>query len=68
MPNVEADRDQIAMFKLGAAARYKERGVDGNTADRLFELHMAKIAEEQERAVRVEQLTSRIRDVLSTKG
>lgn len=64
----DATQNQVAMFKLGAAARYKEHGVDGATADRLFELHMSKVAEEQERAVRVEKLAERLRLALAPQG
>ena len=42
----EATVDQIAAFKLGAAARYTERKVLAADADRLFNSHMEKMAKE----------------------
>ena len=41
-----ATPEQIAMFKQGAAARYLERKVQPDTAERLFTTHMDKVAQE----------------------
>lgn len=43
---VSASVDQIAAFKMGAAQRYKERGVQPNKADQLFNKHVEKMAAE----------------------
>ena len=46
-PTVQpASPDQIAAFKMGAAHRYKALGVKPADATRLFDTHMAKMAEE----------------------
>jgi hypothetical protein len=41
-----ASPEQIAAFKQGAAARYKERGVAPAQADQLFDSHLDKMAKE----------------------
>lgn len=41
-----ANDAQIAAFKIGAAMRYKERGVQPEHADILFNAHLDKVANE----------------------
>jgi hypothetical protein len=41
-----ATTEQIALFKRGAAAQYKARGIAPADADKLFDAHLAKMAEE----------------------
>ena len=60
----EATVEQIAAFKLGAAARYAERKVKAADADRLFNSHMEKVATElglNKPAPKIEKLAAAIR-------
>lgn len=45
-PVVPASPREIVIFKQGAAARYKERGVSPAQANQLFDAHIEKMASE----------------------
>ena len=46
MELVPATPDQILKVKRAAAARFKEKGIDPQVADALFNAQLAKVAEE----------------------
>lgn len=50
-----ASPEQIAAFKMGAAARYQERGVAPAKADELFSGYVSKLAEEAGLTPKVDQ-------------
>ena len=64
MEIVAATQEEIVEFKQAAAARYAERGVKPEVADRLFNAQMAKVAAEMNlqpqpvKSERVEKLAS----------
>jgi len=54
MEIVPATQAEIAEFKQAAAARYAERGVSPEQADKLFNVQMAKLAAEMQLVPKVD--------------
>ena len=64
---VNADAD-LQMFKMGAAARYKERNVKPELANVAFDLMMGKLAASAVRTTKIASIQDSIRGIIKQAG